>query len=82
MKTPLRIVLATAAVLFIALAIYYWMTPANALASFVPGYDPHVSEPHTKHALAAGLLAVGCLVGLWFSTGKKHVDESPSESAE
>lgn len=82
MKMPLRIVLIIAAVLLIALAAYYWTTPANALAGFVPGYDPHSTEPHAKHALASVLLAVVCLVGVWFSTGKKHSQDTPSESAE
>jgi len=82
MKMLIRIALVVAAALLVALAVYYWMTPANALASFVPGYDAHVTGPHTKHALAAALLAVICLVGVWFSTGKKQSDGSPSESAE
>jgi hypothetical protein len=82
MKFPLRIALAVAAVLFFALAVYYFVTPANALVHFAPGYDASTTAPHTKHALAAALLGIGCLVGLWFSTGKKSGGDAASEASE
>ena len=69
---PLAIVAVVLGVLFVGLAIYYWVTPANALPSFVPGYDPALTGIHFKHGLAALILGVLLFVYSWFSTGKKN----------
>ncbi len=55
----------------LALAIFYWTTPAGALPTALPGYELHSSVRHTKHGLAAFALAVFCFVLAWFQTGTK-----------
>lgn len=77
------IVLSVLIVLFLGIAVYYFVTPADALLHFLPGYEAGVTSPHVKHGLAALLLAVGCGLLLWFSTGKRQAaDSEPSEPTE
>ena len=58
-------------ILFIILAFIYWTTPANALPSFLPGYDPAMAAVHFKHGLASLILAALLFIYAWFATGKK-----------
>jgi hypothetical protein len=58
-------------VVFLGLAIFYWITPASALPSFFPGYDPAMAGVHVKHGIAAFGLGILCFVYAWFATGKK-----------
>ena len=40
---------------FIVLAIYYWLTPANMLPAFLPGYNVAMTAPHeARHRVARG----------------------------
>jgi hypothetical protein len=55
-------------VLCIGIAIYYWITPAGSLASFVPGYEPGVAAVHVKHGIAAFAVGVLALVLAWFKS--------------
>lgn len=71
MNKPLVWILALLGIIFLIGAIYYWVTPANALLSFLPGYDASSTHTHVKHGLAAFILALGCGVLAWFSMGKK-----------
>ena len=78
MNTNLRKLIIPAAILGIVLvvvAIIYFVEPAHSLPSFFPG---HVSatgtEPnhhHTKHGIAALVVAVACFAFAWFQTGPK-----------
>ena len=56
---------------FLALAIYYWVTPAGSLPHFLPGYIAGSSTKHLKHGLAALVLAFCSWVLAWFWSGKK-----------
>ena len=51
---------------FFALAALYWLTPANSLPAFVPGYDAESDKPHLTHAV--GMLIIGATAFLlaWF----------------
>ena len=44
-------------VALVALAIYYWVTPAGSLPSFFPGHLAGSAHKHIKHGLAAGIVA-------------------------
>ena len=78
MNTNLRKLIIPAAILGVVLvvvAIIYFVEPAHSLPSFFPG---HVSatgtEPnhhHTKHGIAALVVAVACFAFAWFQTGPK-----------
>jgi hypothetical protein len=65
---PLTVVLIVLAVFFVAAGIYYFVTPAHSLASFVPGHEAHGTNHHIKHGIAMIGLAVVALIGAWFTT--------------
>jgi hypothetical protein len=56
---------------FVALALFYWMTPANGLPTYLPGYDPATTTIHFKHGLASFILGGGLFVYAWFASSKK-----------
>lgn len=69
MKRAIGIWAIVLGVAFLGLAIFYWMTPANALPTFFPGYDPMMMGVHFKHGLAALILAILLFIYAWFATG-------------
>jgi hypothetical protein len=71
MKITLIVLAVILGVGFIALAIYYWMTPADALPMFVPGYDAAMATPHLKHGIASLVVGLALLVYAWFASAKK-----------
>lgn len=74
-KRPKLIVPAVlAGLLFLAIAVVYFVEPAGSLPSFFPGHEAGSSHHHTKHGLAALIVALGCFVFAWFQSG-------PSEKA-
>ncbi|MDB5161370.1 MAG: hypothetical protein JWO96_750 [Candidatus Saccharibacteria bacterium] len=64
--------LVLAGLLFIALGVYYWVTKAGDLPSFVPGHEAGSTHIHTKHGLAAVILGIGSWVLAWFISGSKE----------
>lgn len=66
-------------ILFLALAFYYWMTPADLLPHFMPGYDAALSTVHFKHGLGAFILAIAAFILAWFKSGAKDGKDLPKE---
>ena len=62
-------------VLLIVVAIIYFVTPEHSLPSFFPGHSSassaEANHHHTKHGIAALVVAVACFVFAWFQTGPK-----------
>ena len=58
-------------ILLVLLAIYYWITPAGSLPSFMPGYEPGVTGVHVKHGVASFIVGLGIFAFAWFKSGKK-----------
>ena len=79
-KKLVTILLAVVGVLFLGMAIYYWVTPANQLLAFVPGYDPASAVIHFKHGLAMLILAIGAWVLAWFQSARKPKASSPAST--
>ena len=52
------------AVLFLATAVYYWVTKAGSLPHFFPGYQAGSIHKHLKHGLAALIVAIGFAIYL------------------
>ncbi len=55
-------------IVLIAIAVVYFVTPADHLPSFLPGHAAGVTRVHMKHGLVAGvvgvvLLAIGWMIG-------------------
>jgi hypothetical protein len=62
-----------AGLVLLAIAVVYFVEPAGSLPSFFPGHESGSSHHHTKHGIAALVVALGCFVFAWFQSG-------PSES--
>jgi len=79
---PLTFVLIGLGLLLLGLAIYYFVTPAGSLPSFLPGHQAGSTHHHTKHGVAVLGLAVVCWIGAWFTTApeRDHPD-SPKRRA-
>ena len=58
-------------VAFIALGIYYFVTPAGSLPHHLPGYLAGSSHKHLKHGLASVIVCLGFGVLAWFYSAKK-----------
>ena len=59
-------------IVLLGLAGMYWITPAENLPSFIPGYLAGSSTVHFKHGLAAIILATGLFIFAWFRSGPKE----------
>lgn len=70
------------AILFVVLAIYYWVTPADKVPDIISGtlsgYHPHRTGVNFKHGLAAIILAAGSAILAWFVSGSKSANEKQS----
>ncbi len=69
---PLVPVAIVVGILFLVVAYLYATHAAQALPAFLPGYKAGDTHPHTKHALAAFVLALGSFVFAWFQSGPKR----------
>ncbi len=56
----------------VALAVYYWVTPAGSLPSFFPGHLAGSAHKHVKHGLAALIVGIVCFLGAWMLSGKEE----------
>ncbi|MEI6058025.1 MAG: hypothetical protein WCQ60_03595 [bacterium] len=59
------------AIIFVLGGIYYWITPADALPTFFPGYDATMTGIHFKHGLGLVVLALALGAFAWFKSGEK-----------
>jgi hypothetical protein len=71
MKKTLNTIAVVLGVAFILLALVYWLTPANALPSYLPGYSAAMATPHVKHGIAALVVGLALLAYAWFASAKK-----------
>jgi Na+/H+ antiporter NhaD/arsenite permease-like protein len=59
----------------IVVAIIYFVTPEHSLPSFFPGHSSATSAEanhhHTKHGIAALVVALACFAFAWFQTGPR-----------
>ncbi len=62
-------------VLLIVVAVIYFVEPAHSLPSFFPGHvsatSAEANHHHTKHGIAALVVALACFAFAWFQTGPK-----------
>jgi hypothetical protein len=71
MKKTLNIVAVVLGVACLILALVYWLTPADALPMFLPGYDAAMATPHIKHGIAALVVGLALFIYAWFASAKK-----------
>jgi hypothetical protein len=69
-------------ILLIVVAVIYFVEPQHSLPSFFPGHssatDPEASHHHTKHGIAALVVALACFAFAWFQTGPKTRTDAPT----
>jgi hypothetical protein len=54
------------ALVFVVVAIVYFVLPAGSLPSFFPGFEPGSARVHVKHGIAALAVAVVLFGVGWF----------------
>ena len=59
---------------FLIIGVVYFTHTADALPSFFPGHQAGVLTTHTKHGLAAVVLAVLSFVVAWFQSAPKKTE--------
>ena len=57
------------AVVFVIVAVCYFVIPAGSLPSFFPGFEPQSAHTHMKHGIASLVLAI-ILLGIAWISGK------------
>ena len=62
-------------IMLIVVAVIYFADPAKSLPSFFPGHvsasSSEAGHHHTKHGIAALVVALACFAFAWFQTGPK-----------
>jgi hypothetical protein len=66
-----RIVAILLGLIFLAIAIVYWVVPAGQLPTFVPGYQAGSELTHLKHGIASAVVAV-VLFGIGWYVGRSR----------
>ncbi len=60
-------------VLFLVIAVVYFVSTAHGLPSFFPGHvgasSSEAAHHHVKHGIAALVVGAGCFVFAWFQSG-------------
>lgn len=76
--TTLRKLIVPAVILGVVLlvvAVIYFVEPEHSLPSFFPGHasasSAEANHHHTKHGIAALVVALGCFAFAWFQSGPK-----------
>jgi len=62
---PVAIILG---LIFVAVAIAYFVVPAGSLPSFFPGFEAGSSHIHVKHGLASLVVGVVLFVVAWYAS--------------
>jgi hypothetical protein len=59
--------------IFVGIGVVYLTHQANALPAYFPGYAADVTKTHTKHGLAAFVLALASWTFAWFQGGPRKI---------
>jgi NADH:ubiquinone oxidoreductase subunit 5 (subunit L)/multisubunit Na+/H+ antiporter MnhA subunit len=62
-------------VLLLVVAVIYFVQPEHSLPGFFPGHasatSAEANHHHTKHGIAALVVALACFAFAWFQTGPR-----------
>lgn len=58
-------------VVLIVLTVVYFITPANALPHFFPGFQADITRTHYKHGIGTLILALALFAFAWFKSAPK-----------
>jgi len=62
----MRLVAIVLGLVLIAIAVTYFMMPADQLPAFFPGHEAGVTRIHMKHGIVSGVAGVVLLAIGWF----------------
>lgn len=72
-------------IVLLVVAVVYFVTPEHSLPSFFPGHasasSAEANHHHTKHGIAAIVVALALFAFAWFATGPSHGGDSASPAA-
>ncbi len=66
MTKPLALLAGLLGLVFLALAAFYWLTPAGDLPAFLPGFKVGSTHVHERHALGSLIVALVLFAFAWF----------------
>ena len=68
MTRPVPWILGIIGIVFIGIALVYWLTPAGGLPNFLPGFEASSDHFHLTHALGALIIALAlfAIAIIWF----------------
>ncbi len=61
--------------ILVLVSLVYFVTPANSLPRFFPGYNMALSRHHYTHGVASIVLAFLSFAYYWFQSGKKSSEQ-------
>jgi amino acid permease len=68
-------------IVFVVLAVVYFVEPAGSLPSFFPGHESGSSHHHFKHGIASVVVAACFFLFAWFQTGPNRTQADRGDSA-
>jgi amino acid permease len=74
-RRPLIVLAVALGIALIAVAVIYFVSTAASLPSSFPGHQSGSSHHHTKHGIAALIVALGCFAFAWFQSGPRRPAE-------
>jgi uncharacterized membrane-anchored protein YitT (DUF2179 family) len=72
MRNPLSVVAALLGLVFLALAIAYFVIPAGGLPSFLPGFEAGSEHIHSTHAIVSLIVALALFAFAWFQREREE----------
>ncbi len=70
MSSPVTIIAGLLGLVSLALAAFYWLTPAGDLPAFLPGFEAGSAHIHVSHALGCLVVGFVLLVVAWFQRAR------------
>ena len=65
--------------IFVVIAIIYWLNQAGSLPTYFPGYELGSTTVHFKHGLGSLILGLALFAYAWFKSGKPTMEELPKQ---
>jgi hypothetical protein len=68
MTKPVPWIFGIIGIVFIGIALVYWLTPAGGLPNFLPGFEVGSDHVHLTHALGSLIVALAlfAIAIIWF----------------
>jgi len=72
MRNSLPLVGALLGVVFLALALAYFLIPAGSLPAFLPGFEAGSEHIHSTHAIVSLIVALALFAFAWFQRAREE----------